>query len=121
MIGRALTGAGALFCGASVALGAYASHAAEGQARERIAIAALFAFAHGLALLLLSARRSRIAGAARIAFFAGTLLFSGSLASAGFFSTPTGAAPIGGMLLMLGWLLAAVEFWQDERGGDGPV
>ena len=102
----------ALVCGFSVALGAYASHAASGQARERIALAALFAFAHGLALIVMAPRTTRLAGFAKVSFVAGIVLFSGSLASAGLFGSATGAAPFGGSLLMLGWLLAAAEYWR---------
>jgi uncharacterized membrane protein YgdD (TMEM256/DUF423 family) len=102
----------AAICGLSVALGAYASHAAVAQARERFALAALFAFAHGLALIVLTGRQTPLAAAMKLCFLAGIVLFSGSLAAAGFFSTPTIAAPFGGSLLILGWLLAAVDFWR---------
>jgi len=39
----------------------------------------------------------------------GVLLFSGSLAAAHLFATPTTFAPIGGMLMIAGWLLYAVD------------
>lgn len=107
---RALTAFAALVCGLSVAIGAYASHVAAVQARERLALAALFAFGHGLALLVIAARDTRLSTAVKLAFVAGIVLFCGSLAAAGLFSTPTVAAPFGGSLLMLGWLLAAIDY-----------
>lgn len=103
----------ALICGLSVALGAYASHAASGQAKERIALAALFAFAHGLALIVLASRNTRMASLAKVSFVMGIVFFSGSLAAAGLFGNATGAAPFGGSLLMLGWLLVAVDYWRN--------
>ena len=104
----------ALFCAASVALGAYAAHAAEPQALQRLALAAAFAFGHGLALLVLRTREGGLAIAARAAFIAGTLCFSGSLAGAALAGLPTALAPVGGMLLILGWLLAAVDLLRKD-------
>jgi uncharacterized membrane protein YgdD (TMEM256/DUF423 family) len=103
---------GALVCGLSVALGAYASHAASAQDKQRFALAALFAFAHGLALIVAASRNSSLANLAKWFFLAGIVLFSGSLAAAGFFGTSTKAAPLGGTLMILGWLLAAVDYWR---------
>lgn len=114
VISRYLSAFGALCCGVSVALGAYASHAAHGPARERLALAALFAFAHGLALLALARRESRLALAGKGLFAGGIVLFCGSLASAALFATPTVAAPFGGSLLMLGWLLVAADFLRKD-------
>lgn len=107
---RGLSTFAAGVCGLSVAIGAYASHVAVAQARERLALAALFAFGHGLALLVLAPRDTRLSGAVKLAFVAGIALFSGSLAAAALFSTPTAAAPFGGSLLILGWLLAAIDY-----------
>jgi uncharacterized membrane protein YgdD (TMEM256/DUF423 family) len=39
----------------------------------------------------------------------GLLLFSGSLLGAALASLPTVLAPTGGLLLMLGWLIIAVD------------
>ncbi len=104
----------ALCCAVSVGLGAYASHAADGQAKERIAIGALFAFGHGLALLVLAARESLAGRIARGMLAIGIVLFSGSLVAAAFFGTSTAAAPLGGSLLMLGWLVAAIDFVRKD-------
>lgn len=111
---RWLNGFAALCCGVAVALGAYSSHAAAGQIKERLVIAAVFGFAHGLALLALANRRSVLAHVARAMFALGIVAFSGSLVSAAFFSTSTAAAPFGGSLLMLGWLVAAVDFLRED-------
>ena len=107
---RTLAAFGALACGASVGLGAYASHGLDGDAARRVGLAALFAFGHGLALLLLApaaGTRLRAAGLSGLAL--GVLLFSGSLLAAVFLSAPTALAPSGGVLLMLGWLAIAAD------------
>lgn len=102
----------ALLCAASVALGAYASHAAEPQDRQRLALAASFAFAHALAVMVMAGRDTSLARAARIALLSGVALFSGSLASAALLGTSTAAAPLGGILLLTGWLLAAIDYFR---------
>ena len=107
---RALAAFGALACGVSVGLGAYASHGLDGDAARRVGLAALFAFGHGLALLLLApgtGTRLRAVGLSGLAL--GVLLFSGSLLGAVFLSAPTVLAPTGGLLLMLGWLAIAAD------------
>jgi len=101
---------GALACGLSVALGAYASHVAQAQDGKRLAIAALFAFAHGLALIVLGPRPSPMANWSMFCFASGIVLFSGSLALAVFFGVPTTLAPFGGSLLILGWGILAIDF-----------
>ena len=107
---RALAAFGALACGVSVGLGAYASHGLDGDAARRVGLAALIAFGHGLALLLLApaaGSRLRTAGLSGLAL--GVLLFSGSLLAAVFLAAPTALAPTGGVLLMLGWLAIAAD------------
>ncbi len=107
---RALAVFGALACAVSVGLGAYASHGLDGDDARRAGLAALFAFGHGLALVLMapaSATRLRTAGLCGLAL--GVLLFSGSLLAAVFLAAPTALAPTGGLLLMLGWLLLAAD------------
>jgi uncharacterized membrane protein YgdD (TMEM256/DUF423 family) len=106
----ALAAFGALACAAAVGLSAYASHGLQGEESRRVALAALFAFGHGLALLLLAphaASRLRVVGLMMLAL--GLLLFSGSLLGAALASLPTALAPTGGLLLMLGWLIIAVD------------
>lgn len=105
---RGLAAFGALACGVAVALAAYASHGLEGQAAHRVGLAALFAFGHGLALLLLApGAASRLRRAALCVLLTGLLLFAGSLLGAALLSLPTTLAPAGGLLLMLGWLMIA--------------
>ena len=107
---RALAAFGALACGVSVGLGAYASHGLDGDAARRVGLAALFAFGHGLALLLLApAAGSRLRSAGLSGLALGVLLFSGSLLAAVFLAAPTALAPTGGVLLMLGWLAIAAD------------
>ena len=113
MSARLFAAAGALLCGSAVAIGALAAHATAADPR-RLAIAALFAFGHGLALVLLRDRAGRLALAGRSALLAGVLLFAGSLAVAAFAGTRAPLAPLGGSLLMFGWLLAAIDFLRKD-------
>lgn len=106
---RLLSCVGGLACAAAVALAAWASHGLDGAAAQRVGLAALFAFGHGLALLALApgARPARVAGLWLLA--AGMLLFSGTLLAAAIWATPTWLAPVGGWLLMGGWLIIAID------------
>lgn len=100
---------GALACALAVAMGAYASHGVDGEAQRRLAIAALFAFGHGLALQLLADRvHSRLARTALAAMALGVCLFSGSLVVAVFFDASARLAPAGGLLLIAAWVMLAI-------------
>lgn len=110
MPARALAAAGALLAAAAVTLAAYASHAVEPGAGARLSLAAAFAFGHGLALAALAPLTARRLGLGSLGLLLlGVLLFSGSLAGAHAFGWPTGLAPAGGMLMIAGWLLRAVD------------
>ena len=106
--------AGSLLAAVSVGLAAYASHADVADAgREWLRTAALFGFGHGVALAALAplaVRRVSFIGLACITF--GVLLFSGSLALGALAGTSTAAAPWGGSLMMLGWVLHALGQWR---------
>lgn len=107
---RLLTSAGALFASAGVALSAYAAHAAESAARGSLQSAALFALLHGVALTALSRHAARRTGLVALLMLAlGTLLFSGTLVAAHALGMPTRLAPFGGMLLIFGWLVFAID------------
>lgn len=107
---RWLAAAGALCAGGAVAAAAYASHGVGGDAQSRLMLAAMFAFGHGLALAALGRQALRRTGIIALALLlVGVLLFSGSLAGAALAGWPTRAAPWGGMLMMLGWLLLAAD------------
>jgi uncharacterized membrane protein YgdD (TMEM256/DUF423 family) len=102
--------AGALLAAAGVGLGAYAAHAATPDARLRLYMAAAFAFGHGASLAVLAMDCPRRLGrAASWALLVGTVLFAGSLAGAALAGLPTRLAPLGGLLLIGGWLLLAVD------------
>ncbi|TKS54324.1 DUF423 domain-containing protein [Luteimonas yindakuii] len=101
---------GALYAGLSVAAAAYASHGLDGEAQSRLMLAAMFGFGHGVALVALGRQALRRRAAVALWFLlVGVALFSGSLAGAALAAWPTRAAPWGGMLMMLGWLLLAVD------------
>lgn len=103
---RLLGATGSLLAGLSVALSAYAMHAATPQAQPHLLQAALFGFAHGAALAALAPLAQRFVAVLALALLlAGVLLFAGSLAAAALLGTPTVLAPFGGMLMIGGWLL----------------
>jgi uncharacterized membrane protein YgdD (TMEM256/DUF423 family) len=102
---RWLAAVGAWLCALAVALSAYAAHGADALAQSRLQTAALFAFGHGLALVVLAPRaRSRRMRVGLAALLAGVLLFSGSLAAEALFGLRPRLAPFGGTLLVAGWL-----------------
>lgn len=102
--------AGALLAAASIALAAYASHGVGGAVQARLMLAAVFGFGHGLALAALAPLGVRwLARLALFGWLGGTLLFSGSLAASHVLGTSTALAPIGGSVLILSWLLLAVD------------
>ncbi|SJZ75528.1 DUF423 domain-containing protein [Novilysobacter spongiicola] len=102
--------AGGLLAAASVALAAYAAHAADPAARASLQSAALFAFGHGIALTTLAPRAlPRLAAAALGLLLLGTLMFSGTLVAAHFLQLPTALAPVGGGLMIVAWLLWAAH------------
>jgi len=107
---RLIAAAGALLAAAAVALSAYAAHAAQAEDAQRLHSAALFAFGHGIALAALVPRRPRMFRTlALVLLLVGTILFSGSLAGAVFASMSTRFAPIGGSVMILAWVLYAID------------
>jgi len=110
--GSATAALGALLCAAAVAVAAYASHGATGEQASRLALAAAFAFAHGLGLIVLAARRTALAAGVRLLLVLGVAGFSGGLCVAAWRGGSAPTAPIGGSLLILAWLLAAFDLWR---------
>ena len=105
-----LAACGAFYAAAAVALSAYAAHAVEGVAQSRLNTAAILAFGHGVALAALAPVASERLG--RIAMWMlciGVLLFSGSIAGSVLLQLPAATAPFGGMLLIAGWLVFAID------------
>lgn len=121
-----------LFLGAlnglvAVAAGAYGWHALAGDegARKMFEIGVQYQMGHALALVAVAWLATRFEGRRRIpvhvagaGFALGTLLFSGTLYSFGLTGLVpvTGAAPVGGGLLMIGWLAV---MWIAVRSGFG--
>ena len=107
---RYLAAIGSLLAGLSVALSAYAMHAAEPAAQGRMLQAAVFAFAHGLALTALAPLAQRPTGLLALAMLlAGAFLFCGSLLAAALLGLSPMLAPFGGALMIAGWLLHAYD------------
>lgn len=110
------SGLGALICAVSVAMSSYASHGLEGVAQQRLTMASVFAFAHGLSLVLVSriSTQNSNAGACGLMLL-GIVLFSGSLASAALLQTTTALAPAGGCALILAWCWISVNFFRSGQ------
>jgi uncharacterized membrane protein YgdD (TMEM256/DUF423 family) len=101
----------ALLGAAGVGLGAVSAHlVGSGQ----LAVASSFLLFHAPVIVVLGAppRRSRLLKFAQLALLIGAVLFSGTLtfdSLLGWQLSPS-PAPLGGVLLILGWLLAAAAF-----------
>lgn len=109
--GRWLCAAGALVAAAGVALSAYAAHGADEAARGLLQTAALQVFGHGIAVAALARPPLALPGPARPALglmLAGSLVFAAALAWKALAGGSSAAAPFGGGMLLLGWLLYAV-------------
>ena len=109
--GRGLAAMGAVLAALAIGLSAYAAHGvADAQARGNLQTASLYAFAHGAVLLLLAqAPARRLRWLALAGLLLGTLLFAGSLVAGAMVGTSTRLAPAGGIMLMLGWVLWAID------------
>jgi uncharacterized membrane protein YgdD (TMEM256/DUF423 family) len=119
---RALVLAAAVLGATGVALGAFGAHALGGLVRpDRIVTfetAVRYQLVHAVVLLALGAltpHRPRMARAG-VPFAAGVVVFSGSLYA--LVATNVGLlgmiTPVGGALLVIGWLLLAWEAWNDR-------
>lgn len=101
---------GSLLAGLAVALSAYAMHAAAPEAQQRLLQAAVFAFAHGLALAALAPLAQRPMSLLALAMLlAGVFLFCGSLLAVVVLGLSPLLAPFGGALMISGWLLYAYD------------
>lgn len=115
--GRGLFATGAILAGLAVALGAFGTHALETRVPSgRLATwetGVRYHLVHALALLALGLARSRWPargiGRAGTLIALGTVVFSGSLYVLVLTDTPVLGAvtPLGGLLLIAGWALAA--------------
>ncbi|HLM52618.1 MAG TPA: DUF423 domain-containing protein [Pseudoxanthomonas sp.] len=103
--------AGALTAASAVGLGAYAAHGvADPGVRSTLQMASLYAFGHGVALAALAPGTARLAGRAGLyLILLGTLAFSGSLVLDAMAGTGTRLAPSGGIAMILGWLVWALD------------
>lgn len=107
---RAAAALAALQCAAAVALGAYAAHGAVLEGGARLERASLYLFLHGIAVYGLCGLRqtSLLHRLASLLLLAGSQLFAASLAGSALFGFSSAAAPWGGMMMIAGWLLAAL-------------
>lgn len=107
---------GALFCFLAVLAGGLGSHALKNYltamgAQSNFDLATRYLFYHGLALMVTGLARDYYPGSifylAGWLFVAGTILFQGNLylISLSQFRSLSLLTPIGGMLLMIGWLV----------------
>lgn len=104
-----LAASGAVVAAGAVALAAYAAHGADGAEQARLQQAAWLALAHGIALAALApATTRRLHAIALSLLLLGVVLFGGSVVAAHFLAMPTALAPLGGVLLIVGWLAYAI-------------
>lgn len=94
-----------------VAMGAAGAHVvSDVAAAALVEKASLYQLIHTLALLWLMTESSKVGHCARVVFCLGILFFSGSLYLKGVgLTASTPAAPLGGVLLMAGWILTALS------------
>lgn len=95
----------------AIALGAIGAHAVtDAAAAATIEKASFYQLIHAVVLLVMLPRTGKMAWAISACWLIGIMLFSGSLYSKAFGLTAHAPlAPMGGMLLMLGWALAAFK------------
>lgn len=111
--------AGGLWGALGVALGAYGAHgleaSAEGLAWWRTGV--LYHLVHAPLLVLVGTAFAGRAGRTGGALLLGSVLFSGTLYAMALGGPRwLGAVtPVGGLLLIVGWLLLAVEGWRRAR------
>ncbi|KXW56555.1 DUF423 domain-containing protein [Ferrovum sp. PN-J185] len=111
---------GSCFMFLGVLMGAFGAHALEHrlsvQAQGWWQTAVHYQMLHGLALLALGA--SRVSGLERAtqALILGIIIFSGSLYALALTNIHWLGAitPIGGLLMMIGWLMLIYQFWKGR-------
>ncbi|MGB0279214.1 MAG: DUF423 domain-containing protein [Flavobacteriaceae bacterium] len=114
---------GAIFCGTAVILGAFGAHLLENyltvDALQSYEVGVRYQFFHGLALLFLGVEKHAFAKRTALLFVVGTLLFSGSIYGLSLNSNLSVAllpkllgpvTPIGGLLLILGWINLVIGY-----------
>ena len=102
---------GALLAAVAIGLSAYAAHGvSDPRTQSWLQTAALYAFGHGVTLAVLGAAvECALAQLALCLLLAGTLLFSGSLVGGALWHWPTRLAPVGGVVMMVGWVVLAIN------------
>ena len=102
----------ALSAAMAIAAGAFGAHSANGAAIDWLKTGGFYQLIHALAALALV---QRFRGAA-IALLIGSLIFAGSL-----YAMALGAprwfgaiTPIGGLLMIGGWLACAYQIWRSD-------
>lgn len=94
----------------AVVMGAVSAHAlADPAATAWVERASLYQMLHALLLLWLSGQMGRYAKAARWLVLAGIVLFCGGLYAKALLGVPAATAPFGGLCLMAGWLMVALD------------
>jgi uncharacterized membrane protein YgdD (TMEM256/DUF423 family) len=114
---------GALFGLIAMVLGALTAHkfapSLDAEALNRLILGLALALAHALLLLQIAGfsrqGSSGLLNVAGVAVLLGTLLFCGTLIARALLGWPPTLAPLGGTLLMIGWLSLACWFFGARR------
>ncbi len=117
-VSRSLAVFGALNGAAAVAIGAFAAHGAEAPAKALLTTAGHYQMVHGLLAVVCSVwpgppRPAIVAGWLAAS---GGLVFAAALASIALLDLAVmgAVAPVGGALMILGWLTAAFAAWRSR-------
>lgn len=102
----------------AVAVGAFAAHGAGPQAKTLLTTGAHYLIVHALLALVCAGwpKRSRLVAVAGWLAGIGGLIFGLSLASIGLLRLPVmgGVAPVGGVLMIAGWLVAGCAAFRSH-------
>lgn len=125
MISKGIILAGLVFGATGVMIGAFGAHALEEQLRVNnravtFELAVRYQFYHALALVLLGIlaqfAQPTWTNFAAWSFAGGIVVFSGSLYILSLTNVTTWGAvtPLGGLLLITGWILAFIAVWKGQ-------
>jgi uncharacterized membrane protein YgdD (TMEM256/DUF423 family) len=123
MMNRSLAAVAALSGALAVAIGAFAAHGAGPAIKSLLTTGGHYLLVHALLALVCARWGGRLPEVAGWLAVAGGLVFCLSLALIGWLSAPAfgAVAPIGGVLMILAWLLAAYAAFRRDGSSASPT